>query len=381
MQFTVERDSFRDAVSFAVKLLPQRPTQPLLSGILIKASGSEVEFATFDYETSAKTSIAAEIIEVGTTLVSGRLLAEIASKLPPANVDITLEQDRVIVTCGSANFSLPSMPVEEYPEIPEIQTVSGSVPASFFTEAISQVAMAASKDDVTPVITGVLFETNENILTLTATDRYRVATRSIEWQNLDENLENLNALVPARIVLEVGKTFHDAENINVTFVKESDTELIAFSDSQKTVTSLLIKGNYPPVQRLFPDNIDHYAVMNTSDLIEAVGRVGLVLEREAAIKFNFSEGQVVLEGAGPESARASESTEAHLNGNDMVVSLKPQFLLDGIRATHSEYARISFTNSDNPNKPGPVLITGQKGRDEINQEDFKYLLQPNLLLR
>lgn len=380
MQFNVDRDLFSDAVSFAVKLLPQRPTQPLLSGILIKTNGPEVEFATFDYETSAKTSIAAEITESGIALVSGRLLAEIASKLPPADVTVQLEEDRVIVLCGSANFSLPSMPVEEYPEIPEISSFSGSVKASSFTDAISQVAMAASKDDVTPVITGVEFEVVESSLALTATDRYRVSTRSVPWQPSDQS-EQLKALVPARIVTEVGKTFHDTEEIKISFIKEDDREVIAFSDSQKTVTSLLIKGNYPPVQRLFPDTVPNYAVVNTQDIIEAVGRVGLVLEREAAIRFNFSEGQVILEGAGPESARASETAEAHLVGNDMVVSLKPQFLLDGLRATHSEYARIGFTNSENPSKPGPVLITGQRSREDLHEEDFKYLLQPNLLLR
>src|SRR5690606_8333556 len=166
------------------------------------------------------------------------------------------------------------------------------------------------------------FEVGENALTLTATDRYRVATRRIDWEQLDGGVE-LTALVPAKVVIEVGKTFSSDGTVQVAIIKDGERELIAFTGGNKTVTSLLIKGNYPPVGRLFPDGIDNYAVINTSDLVEAVGRVGLVLEREAALRFSFSEGQVTLEAAGTETAQAVETVDAHLVGDEMVVSLKP----------------------------------------------------------
>jgi len=380
VRFTVDRDVFNEAVSFTAKLLPQRPTQPILSGVLLLAEDDSVELGTFDYETSSKTSIKADIAEAGMALVSGRLLAEIASKLPHHDVVVSKEEDRILIQCGTASFSLPSMPVEEYPQIPVVTEASGTVSAQEFGEAIAQVALAASKEDVTPVITGVHFEVDGNTLTLTATDRYRVATRGLSW-NPQSGPEKQSALVPAKIVTEVGKTLNADETVSITLVNDDDRELVAFSDGTKTVTSVLIKGNYPPVQRLFPEVVDNYAVVSTSDIIEAVGRVGLVLEREAALRFSFSEGSVQLEGAGTESARANETADAHLVGDDMVVSLKPQFLLDGLRSTHSEYARIGFTKTDNPAKPGPVLISGQHSREEASTQDFKYLLQPNLLLR
>lgn len=380
VRFTVDRDVFNEAVSFTAKLLPQRPTQPILSGVLLVASEENIELGTFDYETSSKTSITADISETGRALVSGRLLAEIASKLPHSDVNVIREDDRVVISCGSATFSLPSMPVEEYPQIPEVNESSGTVKAEDFAAAVAQVSLAASKEDVTPVITGVFFEVKDSTLTMTATDRYRVATRGIPWTS-DVDEEHLTALVPAKIVAEVGKTFGSDGDVKITIVKESDRELIAFTGGSKTVTSVIIKGNYPPVQRLFPEQVDNYAVVSTSDILEAVGRVGLVLEREAALRFTFSEGSVQLEGAGSESARANETTDAHLVGDDMIVSLKPQFLLDGLRSTHADFARIGFTKTDNPAKPGPVLISGQHSRDEQSPDSFKYLLQPNLLLR
>ncbi|MBL3685401.1 DNA polymerase III subunit beta [Leucobacter zeae] len=380
MRFTVNRDVFSEAVSFAVKLLPQRPTQPLLSGALIEAEGDQLTVSSFDYEVSARTSISADVSESGRALVSGRLLSEIAQRLPHSDVEVSLAETRVEVRCGSASFSLPAMPVEEYPQVPRIDAVTGSVPADAFSDAVAQVSLAASKDDVTPVITGVQFEIAENALTLTATDRYRVATRGIDFEN-QASQDSLSALVPSKIVTEVGKTFSNAGEVRVAIVKDDERELVAFSGGSKTVTSLLIKGNYPPVGRLFPTSVDNYAVVNTAELIEAVGRVGLVLEREAALRFSFSEGSVTLEAAGTESAQAVETVDAHLFGDDMVVSLKPQFLLDGLRATHSEFARIAFTRTDNPGKPGPVLITSQSSKDDGGEESFRYLLQPNLLLR
>ena len=382
MKFQVNRDVFSEAVSFAVNLLPQRTTLPILSGVLIETTESGLSLSSFDYEVSAQTEIAAEVEEPGKILVSGRLLADIASRLPNAPVQFSTDAGRISVACGSAKFTLLSMPVEEYPTLPQVSAQSGLLPAEAFATAVAQVAVAASRDDVTPVITGVQLEVSENRLTMVATDRYRVAVRGIDWNSQDAtSTETLTALVPARTLQEIGKTFAHSGTISVAITNTDDRELIAFRADRKTVTSLLIKGNFPPVKRLFPETVDNYAVINTAELIEAVRRVSLVLEREAALRFTFTIDGVTLEAIGSEQAQASESIDAHLNGGDTVVSLKPAFLLDGLGAVHSEFVRISFTKTENPNKPGPVLITSQSSKDQPGADNYKYLLQPNLLLR
>jgi DNA polymerase-3 subunit beta len=381
MKFQVNRDVFSEAVSFAVKLLPQRTTLPILSGVLIEAAGDGLTLSSFDYEVSARTEIAAEIEEPGKILVSGRLLADIANRLPNAPVTFRTEDGRIAVTCGSAKFTLLSMPVEEYPTLPQVSENSGHIKAEDFSEAIAQVAVAASRDDITPVITGVQLEVSENSISLVATDRYRVAVREIEWDSGTSGLETATALVPARTLIEIGKTFGHSGQVSIAITSSDDRELIAFQANKKTVTSLLIKGNFPPVRRLFPESVDNYAVLNTAELIEAVRRVSLVLEREAALRFSFTIDGVTLEAIGSEQAQASESIDAFLTGVDIVVSLKPQFLLDALSSVHSEFVRISFTKTDNPNKPGPVLITSQSSKDQPGVDNYKYLLQPNLLLR
>jgi DNA polymerase III subunit beta len=382
VKFQVNRDTFSEAVSFAVKLLPQRTTLPILSGVLIEAAENGLTLSSFDYEVSAKTDIAAEVDEPGKVLVSGRLLAEIASRLPNEPVRFSADEGKITVACGTAQFTLPGMPVEEYPTLPQISEESGVLPAELFSAAIAQVAVAASRDDVTPVITGVQLEVSQGSLSLVATDRYRVAVREIDWNAAAGLKEGLTALVPARTLIEIGKTFGHSGSISVGITNSDERELIAFHADKKTVTSLLIKGNFPPVKRLFPEAPDeNYAVINTAELIEAVRRVSLVLEREAALRFTFSIDGLTLEAIGSEQAQASETIDAFLTGSDTVVSLKPAFLLDGLTSVHSEFVRISFTKTDNPNKPGPVLITSQSSKDQPGTDNYKYLLQPNLLLR
>ena len=381
MKFQVNRDVFSEAVSFTVKLLPQRTTLPILSGVLIEATSDGLILSSFDYEVSARTEIAAQVDEPGKILVSGRLLAEIASRLPNAPVRFSTEDGRITVACGSGHFTLLSMPVEEYPTLPQVSEQSGVLQAEDFANAIAQVAVAASRDDVTPVITGVQLEVSKNSLSLVATDRYRVAVREIAWDAADSGIDSATALVPARTLAEIGKAFGHSGTISVAITSSEDRELIAFQADKKTVTSLLIKGNFPPVKRLFPETVDNFAVINTAELIEAVRRVSLVLEREAALRFTFTVEGVTLEAIGSEQAQASESIDAFLTGSDTVVSLKPQFLLDGLSSVHSEFVRISFTKTENPNKPGPVLITSQSSKDQPGADNYKYLLQPNLLLR
>ena len=380
MKFQVNRDVLSEAVSFAVKMLPARTTLPILSGVLIEASAEGLVLSSFDYEVSTQTKVAATVDTPGRVLVSGRLLAEIANRLPNAPVTFETVESRIQVSCGSANFTLLSMPVEEYPTIPQVDGETGVLPAEEFSSAVAQVAVAASRDDVTPVITGVQLEITGNSLSLVATDRYRVAIRDIPWESTS-SVADITALVPARTMQEIGKTFGHSGNISISITNKDDRELIAFTADNKTVTSLLIKGNFPPVKRLFPEKVENYAVVNTAELIEATRRVKLVVEREAALRFTFANNGLTLEAIGGEQAQASETIDAVISGPDVVVSLKPDFLLDGLGAVHSEFTRIGFTSVENPAKPGPVLITSQTSKDTPAEDAYRYLLQPNLLLR
>ncbi|MEN9967764.1 MAG: hypothetical protein RL036_997 [Actinomycetota bacterium] len=380
MKFQVNKDVLSEAVSFAVRLLPQRTTLPILGGILIEADANALRLSVFDYEVSAQAEIVAKVETSGRVLVSGRLLSEIASKLPNAPVEFSTDGSKVVVSCGSTKFSLLTMPVEEYPTLPEIPAISGTITGEAFANAVHQVAVAASKDDVTPVLTGVQLEAGEKTISFVATDRYRVALREAAWQSNPAGVGAV-ALVPARTLQEVAKTFGNQGEISVSITKSDDREMIAFKANNRSVTSLLLKGNFPPVKSLFPENIENYAVIATQDLIDSTRRVSLVLERESPLRYSFDEGAVSLEATGNETAQASENISAELEGKEIVVSLKPQFLIDGLAGVHSEFVKIAFTNNDNPNKPGPVLISSHGAKEKTDSDSYRYLLQPNLLVR
>ena len=127
MKFRVERDVLADAVAWAARSLPVRPSAPVLAGLLISASSEGLVLSTFDYETSARATLAADVASEGTALVSGRLLADICRSLPAKPVEMVLDGARVSLTCGSARFSLQTMPVADYPTLPDMPTATGVV--------------------------------------------------------------------------------------------------------------------------------------------------------------------------------------------------------------------------------------------------------------
>jgi DNA polymerase-3 subunit beta len=379
LKFQVNKDVLNEAVSFAVRLLPQRTTLPILSGILIEADANALRLSVFDYDTSAQVEIVAKVEESGRVLVSGRLLAEIVNKLPNAPVEFSTDGTKVQVNCGSAKFSLSTMPIDEYPTLPELPPVTGTVSGDDFASAVSQIAIAASREDVTPVLTTVLLETSEKQISLVATDRYRVAIKDISWNA--KNKTEQTALIPAKTLQEIAKTFSNQGEISISINPSDDRDMIAFKANNRSVTSRLIKGNFPAVKTLFPESIESFAIVQTSDLLDSTRRVSLVLERESPIKYTFTKENLSLEAAGGETAQASESINVQLTGNDVVVSLKPQFLIDGLAGVNTEFVKIGFTNSDNPNRPSPVLISAHETKDSTTQDSYRYLLQPNLLGR
>ena len=380
MKLHVNRDLLSDAVSFVVKLLPQRTTLPILSGVLLRADDRMLTFSTFDYEVSAQTAVVADVATPGEVLVSARLLSDISHRLPADEVTLEVTESKLTITSGPSTFVVYTMPVDEYPKLPTVDEWSGTVDAEDFATAVTQVAVAASRDDVTPVLTGVELSIDGDQVTLVATDRYRVALRTMGWSGAAAETK-LSALVPARTISEVAKTFSNAGTVSIAIIHNGDQDMVACEAAGKRVTSLLIKGNFPPVTRLLPDTVPNFAVIKTQDLIDATRRVSLVLDRESPLRFTFTIDGLTLEAVGSDQAQATEQVEAFLSNDDVVVSMKPQLLIDALSNVHTEYTKLGFTATDNPNKPGPVLITGQKAKDEGDGIDYKYLLQPNLLLR
>lgn len=210
MKFRIDRDALADAVAWTARSLPVRPPVPVLAGMHIVAGGEQnddrLKLSAFDYEVSAQVTTDIDVEEPGTALVSGRLLAEISRSLPPQPVEVTTDGAKVMLRCGSAKFTLLTMPVEDYPSLPEMPPAAGAVGSDEFAAAVSQVAIAAGRDDTIPMLTGVRVEIEGETVTLASTDRYRLAVRELHWKPERPDFSAV-ALVPARTLAdtEIGR--------------------------------------------------------------------------------------------------------------------------------------------------------------------------------
>ncbi|MCC3298558.1 DNA polymerase III subunit beta [Arthrobacter caoxuetaonis] len=368
MKFRVERDVLAEAVTWTARSLSPRPPVPVLSGLLIKAESGSLSIASFDYEISARLQIPADISEEGTILVSGRLLAEICRSLPSAPVDVETDGSKVTLTCRNSRFNLATMPVSEYPELPVLPDVSGVVDGDAFAQAVSQVIIAASRDDTLPILTGVRMEIEDDLITFLATDRYRLALRELPWKPATPGIST-SALVKAKTLNEVAKTLGGGGDLNIAL--SEDSELIGFESGGRRTTSLLVDGDYPKIRSLFPDNTPIHATVETSALVEAVRRVSLVAERNTPVRLAFTDGQVTLDAGTGEDAQASEALEASLIGDEITVAFNPHYLSEGLGAFPSKYVRFSFTTP-----PKPAVISAQEELTGDDQEDYRYLLMP-----
>ena len=371
VKFKVDRDVLADAVTWTTKSIPQRPAVPVLTGLLITANADgSVDLAVFDYEVSARARIAADVEVEGTILVSGRLLADIARALPPQPVVFELDGTKVSVTCGSSRFALMTMPVEEYPALPEVPETTGVISASDFQSAVGQVNIATSKDETLPILTAMRVEIEGDRVTLLATDRYRLAVREFTWNPRNPQVEAV-ALVRGKTMAEAAKAM--SGDIEIALAESGGKEMLAFSSEGRVTTSLLVEGDYPKVRSLFPKDVAITAVMETSPLREAVRRVSLVAERNSPIKFEFADGSLVLRAGAGDDAQATEALPATIEGEDITTGFNPGYIAEGLAQIDTPFVRFSLTE---PKKP--VVISGMTEADGEEDTSYRYLLMPIL---
>jgi DNA polymerase-3 subunit beta len=372
VKFRVEREVLAEAVTWVARGLPARPPVPVLAGILIEANDEgTVTLSAFDYEVSARLTVPAEVSESGTVLVLGRLLADISRNLPNKPVDVEVQGSKVQVVCGSSRFSLLQMPSDDYPTLPTSPEPSGSIDGHLFTQAVSQVSVAADRGDTLPILTGVRVEIEGDKMTLLATDRYRLAMRELTWNPTDSAASHI-VLVPARTLSDTARSLGASGSIEVALGSAAGGDgLVGFEAGSRRTTTRLLDGEYPKVSSIFPTSSDTESVVNTAELVEAVKRVALVAERNTPVRLRFTQGQVAIEAGTGEDAQASEAVEATLTGPDVEVAFNPGFLLDGLGAVGTEFSRLSFTQ---PSRP--AVLSGQAEADGEADTSYRYVIMP-----
>jgi len=378
VKIRLERDVLAEAVQWAARSLPTRPSVPILAGLMIKAAAGKVTMSSFDYETSACVTAPAEVSEDGTVLVLGRLLADIARSLPSKPVELETQVSSLSVVCGSARFTLQTLPIEDYPALPEMPQATGTVDSEAFAQAVSQVVIAAGRDELLPVFTGVRMEIGGETLSLLATDRYRMALKEVPWTPTVRG--DGAALVPARILNETAKSMTAGEQVTISLSNQvAGDGLIGFEGTgpggSRQITTRLLDGEFPKVRHLMDIHGMVTVRANTAEVVAAVKRVALVAERNTSLRMVIEDESITLEAATGDQAQAVEALEAVVTdttGNGLAITsagFNPHYLADALAALDQPYVEFSFT------APGkPCLLMGLSDVDAEPVPDYRHVI-------
>ena len=370
MKFTVESNVLVESVNWVSRSLSSRPIMTALLGIVIDVS-NEVTLSASDLETAAKSSFNADIKEKGKVLVPGRLLAEIARSLPNKPVSFILDNNRVLLTAGTAKFTLPTLPINEYPNLPTMPENSGFIASDVFATAINQVAIAAGKDDSLPTLTGIHVDINKETITLAATDRYRLAVREIQWQPNNPDIAT-SALLRARTLADAAKSLVGVTQVSLAVAPITATErLVGFASEAKTMTSRMLDGTFPPYRHLLPSESIAQATIEVAPFLDSVRRVALVTDKTVPLRLNFSNNTLQLEAGTGDEAQASEKLDINYKGEDINIAFNPTFLTDGLNAISTAFVHIAFTGANKP-----AVLTGQTEATSPTTDNYRYLLMP-----
>ncbi len=379
VKIRLDRDVLAEAVAWTARSLPSRPSVPILAGLLVKASGGQVVMSSFDYETSAQIGVPAQVTDDGVALVSGKLLADIARSLPNKPVDITADTSRMELVCGSARFTLQTLPVDDYPALPTMPEATGTVKSEDFSRAVAQVVVAAGRDELLPVFTGVRMEIEGDTLSLLATDRYRMALKEIPWTPSGSGGDGA-ALVPARVLGETAKSMTSGEVVTLSLASGGNGDgLIGFEGAgaagTREITTRLLDGEFPKVRHLMNVQPTVSVRANTAEVIAAVKRVALVAERNTSLRMLIGDQTITLEAATGDQAQAVEALEAVVTdetGQGLAMTaagFNPHYLADALTALDAPYVHFSFT------APGkPCLLTALNELDGEQQTDYRHVI-------
>ncbi len=369
---------------------------PILSGLLLHADGDGLTLSCFDYEVSARAQVPAEVGEPGTVLVPGRLLAEITKSLPQADAEITTAAGLAMLTCGSAEFALVSLPLDEYPELPALPAIAGTIDGGVLATAAAQVVPSASRDDTLPMLTGVCLDFDADTLTLAATDRYRLSVRTVSWEPADPALRAA-VLVPARTLADVARTMGPGRPVSIAFAQPDPDSgrpadgMISFEGGGRRLTARLIGSEFIRYASRFPAGFDVSADLPAAPFAEAVRRVSLVAERATPVQLAFRRDAVTIEARSDGRARAMESVPAAFTGADQVISFNPHYLLDGLAAaalTGQSRApagaegdpaagpAAAVCGCSSPARPSQLSSPGSTRMPRLDAASFRYLVVP-----
>jgi DNA polymerase-3 subunit beta len=360
MKVTCSRDELVQKLAIVSRAVSTRATVLVLGGILLRAEGGELQLAATDMELSLRTAFDAEVEGEGAVVVPGRLLVDLARLLPDEGVQIEhrAEEGVVRIECGSASYRLHTYNVEDFPRLPDVQTIGTfSVDRDALLDTVARVSRSASRDESRPVLTGILARFEGGKLVMAATDSYRL---SVKETALEGDAPELEAIIPARALTELSRIAQGADGIELG-VHENQ---VVFVVDGMTLTTRRIEGQFPNYRQLLPETFEHIVNVPRSEILDVVRRVAVMAQRNSPLRLRFAEGELTVSSQTQDVGEARESLSVGFEGEPLEIGFNPEFLREGIESVTADEIQLKLIS---PLRPGLIQADG---------DDFWYLIMP-----
>ncbi len=363
MKISTQRQGLVGRLGIVSRAVSTRATTQALGGILLSSEGGKLALRATDLEMSMQTDLEGDVDADGSVLLPGRQLVEVARSLGVDDVTIeTREAERdVELRSGSAVFHLRTLPAEDFPQFPAPSDEPLRIPAAAFAATVELVARAASRDDMRPVLTGVLVSASGREMTMVATDSYRLSVKRTELET--EVGGELEANVPARALRELARILvgEEADAVEISLLPNQ----AVFVAGRVVLTTRLIEGQFPNHTQLLPESYDHDVRLPREEFLEVTRRVSQLAQRNAPLRLSFNPGELTVAAETPEVGDATETMPAAFEGEPLEIGFNPEFLKDGIESIEGDELLLRLIS---PLRPG--LLQPGEG------EDFRYLVMP-----
>ena len=351
MKLICSKASLLKGVSIVSKAVPSRTTMPILNCILIDASANEIKLTANDMELGIETVIEGEIVERGIIALDAKFFSEIVRKLP--DNDVVIESDdtfQTTITCEKAKFNIVGKSGEDFSYLPYIEK-NESISISQFTlkDVVRQTIFSIADNDTNKLMTGELFEINENRLRVVSLDGHRISIRNIE---LKENYSPLKVVVPGKTLQEISKILTgEAEDMVDIFFADNH---ILFEFDETKVVSRLIEGEYFHIDQMLSSDYDTKVKINKREFLNCIDRATLLIREgdKKPIILNIQDGSLQLK-INSFVGSMNEEIEIEKEGKDLLIGFNPKFFIDALRVIDDEGSYIIHGKSE-----GSMLYQG-----------------------
>ena len=360
LRITCSKDDLVQGLGVVSRAVSTRTSVQILSGILLEASADELRLAATDMELSLRATVGAQVEGDGAIVLPGRTLLDIARLLPADEVVIEHKptESVVHVTSGTASYTLNAFNPEDFPRLPEIESISRfSVERESLLETIGRVARAASRDESRPVLTGILVQFSAGKIVMAATDSYRLAVKETP---LEGTVPDLEAIVPGRALQELARLATSGDEVEIG-VHENQ---VLFVTDGIWLTTRRIDGQFPNYRQLLPEAFEHELTLPRTELLDVVRRASVMIQRSTPLQLRFAEGELTVVARTHEVGESKESMPAAFAGDPLEIGFNADFLRDGLESIAGDDVRVKLIS---PLRPAVLQGDG---------DDFTYLVMP-----